>query len=196
MSVEKEFEEALHLYEKKQYDSAEKKIDSLLQVKPDFAHAWFLKGVVLDETGRSAAAEPCFERSGNRFTMYLRLALQLSERNDERALAYFDKVAGHDPRNNLVWFSKGTLYERTGRQDLARSCFRNLSPAREIVSRIVIPLGFMLFLVIAAVMMVLHGEKTIVWFVVLSAVICLFWLRRDAGPAWEMLKKKRASAQK
>jgi tetratricopeptide (TPR) repeat protein len=177
-------------YEKKEYDAAEKAVDQLLASHPDFPRAQFLKAVILEETGRSSDAEKYYEKSGNRYAFWLRLAAQLQEIDPERAIMYYERVGKTDPENNILWFNLGTLYEKANRSADARACFQSLSPLREILSRIVIPLGFMIFLVSGAVMMVRRGEKGLTAVVVASAIFCLFWLKRDAGKAVQMLLKK------
>ncbi len=53
-SIEKLLEKMLLHYEKKEYSSAEKLADELLASQPTFHKAWFLKGVILEETGRTS----------------------------------------------------------------------------------------------------------------------------------------------
>jgi tetratricopeptide (TPR) repeat protein len=177
-------------YEKKEYDLAEKAADQLLATHPEFPRAQFLKAVILEETGRAADAESYYQKSGNRYTLWLRLAAQLEAVDPERAITYYERVGKSDPANNILWFNLGTLYEKAGRTDKARECFRQLSPGREILSRVFIPLGFIIFLASGAMMMYQRGEKGLFGVVVASAVFCLFWLKRDAGKAVQMLLKK------
>ena len=191
--IRKLLEKIITHYEKKEYDNAEKAADALLAAHPDFHRAQFLKAVILEETGRADEAETHYAKAGNKFTLWVRLALQLHDVDPERALTYYERVSKIDPQNNLVWFNLGSLYEKMGRIDKARACFRNLSPLREILSRIVIPLGFMIFLVSGAIMMFHRGEKALASLVVASAVFCLFWLKRDAGKAIQMAVKKNKS---
>ncbi len=189
-SIGKLLEKIITHYEKKEYDSAEKAADALLADHPDFHRAQFLKAVILEETGRADKAETHYAKAGNKFTLWLRLALQLHDVDPQRALMYYERVSKGDPQNNLIWFSMGNLYEKMGRIEKARECFRNLSPVKEILSKIFIPLGFMIFLASGAVMMINRGEKTLALLVVASAIFCLFWLKRDAGMAWQMAVKK------
>ncbi len=189
-SIGKKLETILTQYEKKEYVAAEKATDELLASHPDFPRAQFLKAVILEETGRASDAEKYYEKSGNRYTLWLRLAAQLQEIDPERALTYYERVSKMDPENNLIWFNLGNLHEKAGRLEDARVCFRNLSPGREVLSRIFIPLGFMIFLVSGAVMMVRRGEKGLTAVVIASAIFCLFWLKRDGGKAVQMLMKK------
>jgi tetratricopeptide (TPR) repeat protein len=189
-SIGKKLETILTQYEKKEYVAAEKATDELLASHPDFPRAQFLKAVILEETGRASDAEKYYEKSGNRYTLWLRLAAQLQEIDPERALMYYERVSKMDPENNLIWFNLGNLHEKAGRLEDARVCFRNLSPGREVLSRIFIPLGFMIFLVSGAVMMVRRGEKGLTAVVIASAIFCLFWLKRDGGKAVQMLMKK------
>jgi hypothetical protein len=100
-----------------------------------------------------------------------------------------------DPKNNMIWFSKGMLFEKLGRTEDAKACYRRLEPLREFLSRILIPSGFMIFLVSGAIMMLRRGEKSLATIVIASAVFCLFWLKRDGGKALQMLVKKKASDQ-
>ncbi len=177
-------------YERKEYESAERAVDELLAAHPDFQRAQFLKAVILEETGRTAEAEKHYEKAGNRLTLWARLALQLHDADPQRALRYYERVSGMDPGNNLVWFSMGSLYEKQGRLEQARACYRKLSPLREVLSRIVIPLGFLLIMVSGSVMMMKRDDKALALFLIASAVICLLWLKRDGGKAVQRAMKK------
>ncbi|MGE5750555.1 MAG: tetratricopeptide repeat protein [Nitrospirota bacterium] len=188
--IGKLLDKVIMFYEKKEYDGAEKAVDELLASHPDFHRAQFLKAVILEETGRADEAEKHYAKAGNKFTLWLRLALQLHDVDPERAITYYDRVSKMDPQNNLVWFKLGNLYEKMRRFDEARLCFRNLSPVKEIASRIVIPLGFMIFPVGGAILMIQRGEKALASLVIASAVFCLVWLKRDGGKALQMLGKK------
>jgi tetratricopeptide repeat protein len=190
-SIAKTLEKSLSHYEKKEYAEAERAVDELIAAQPDFHRGQFLKAVILEETGRGPEAEKHYEKAGNRFTLWFRLAMQLQDIDPERSLAYYKRVSSLDPQNNMIWFNLGGLYEKMGKIDEARRCFRNLSPTKEVVSRILIPLGFIIFLVSGAVLMVQRGEKGLTAVVVASAVFCLFWLKRDGGRAVQMIMKKR-----
>lgn len=170
---------------------AGKLVDELLASNPEFHRGWFLKGVILEETGRSAEAEKCYQKAGNIFNMWFRLALQLEESDPEKALSYYDRVLQGDQRHNMVWLNKGLLYEKMGRTGEAGKCFRSLVPAREILSRIIVPVGFMAFLIGGAIAMFQRGNRTMSLLVAAAAVFCLLWLKRDAGTAVKMLLKKR-----
>jgi hypothetical protein len=93
----------------------------------------------------------------------------------------------------MLWFGLGELYEKMGRPDDAKQCYRNLSPVKEVLSRIFIPLGFMIFLLSGAIAMLQRGEKGLAAVVIASAVFCGFWLKRDAGKALQMIMKKSTS---
>ncbi len=188
-AIGKLLERALSHYEKKEYGEAEKAADELITSHPDFHRGQFLKAVILEETGRASEAEKHYDKAGNRFTLWYRLAMQLQSIDPQRSLQYYERVSSMDPQNNMIWFSLGTLYEQMGRTDDARRCFRNLSPAKEIVSRIFIPLGFMILLISGAVMMIRHGDKGLPAVIIASAVFCLFWLKRDGGRAVQMVMK-------
>ncbi len=190
-SIGKALEKTLAHYERKEYDAAEKAVDELLASYPDFHRGQFLKAVILEETGRTSEAEKHYEKAGNRFTLWYRLAGQLQTVDPSRALMYYERVSKMDPQNNMIWFNLGNLYETMGKPDEARSCFRNLQPAKEVVSRILIPLGFMIFLVSGAVMMARRGDKGLTAVVIASAVFCLFWLKRDGGRALQMIMKRK-----
>jgi tetratricopeptide (TPR) repeat protein len=185
-------EKTLLHYEKKEYPSAEKLVDELLASDPNFHKAWFLKGVILEETGRRAEAEKYYEKAGNLFTMWIRLALQLHEVDPERAVKYYERVLELDPGFNMALLNKGLICEKTGRLEEARTCFRSLSPGKELFSKVVIPVGFIVFLIGSGVMLLQRGEKIISMFAFASTVFCFFWLRRDAGTAVKMLLKKNA----
>ncbi len=193
-SVGKTLEKALAHYEKKEYAPAEKAVDELLKAQPGFHRGEFLKAVILEETGRASEAEKHYELAGNRFTLWSRLALQLHDIDPDRAIVYYKRVTAMDPQNNLLWFKLGSLYETLGRIDEARTCFRNLAPGKEVLARILIPLGFMIFLISGAVAMLQRKETGLVAVVIASAIFCLFWLKRDGGRALQMLGKKRKYA--
>jgi len=190
-AVGKLLETILMHYEQKDYVSAEKLLDNILVSHPNFHRAWFLKGVILEETGRNDEAGKFYDKAGNCFTLWFRLAMQLQEVDPQRAMVYFDRVSEMDKKNNMIWFYKGMVSEKLGNIEEARRCFRNLSPLREFFSRIVIPSGFMIFLIIGTVMMIKSGETALSLIVLASAVFCMFWLKRDAGQAVQMLIKKK-----
>ncbi|MDA8241279.1 MAG: tetratricopeptide repeat protein [Nitrospiraceae bacterium] len=189
--VGKMLDKILMHYEKREYDAAEKLLDKLLEGNPGYHKGCFLKAILLEETGRAEEAKEFFERSGNVFTMMFRLALQLEDTDPSRALTYYDRLTQMDPRNNMLWFNRGLICEKMGDQSGARESFSNLQPSREIVSRILIPLGFMICLLGGGVMMILRGNSALASLVIVSAVFCLFWLRRDAGQALQMRSKKK-----
>ncbi len=188
--IGKLLEGMLSHYEKKEYSSALKLADELLSHRPDFQKAWFLKGVILEETGKRAEAEKMYEKAGNLFTMWIRLALQLHEVDPERAIHYYERVLESERKFNLALFNKGLLCEKLGRLDEARACFRNLSPGKEVFSKIVIPIGFMVLLIGSGLMLIGRGEKIISMFAFVSALVCILWLKRDGSMAVKMLLKK------
>jgi tetratricopeptide (TPR) repeat protein len=189
-SISRLLNQVLGYYEKKEYDAAEKAVDMLLVSHPDFHRGQFMKAVILEETGRADAAEQHYALSGNRYTLWSRLAVQLHDIDPGRALIYYERVTKADPQNNLLWFGLGELYEKMGRPDDAKQCYRNLSPVKEVLSRIFIPLGFMIFLISGGAMMIQRGERGLAAVVIASAVFCVFWLKRDAGKAIKMIVKK------
>ncbi len=190
-SVRKALEKTLSHYERKEYVAAEKAVDELLMSYPDLHQGQFLKAVILEETGRADEAEKHYDKAGNRFTLWHRLAIQLQDVDPERALQYYERVSKIDPQNNMIWFSLGSLYEKMGKLGEARRCFSNLAPAKEVLSKIVIPLGFMIFLISGAIMMIRHGDMGLPAVVLVSAIFCLFWLKRDGGRAVQMIMKKK-----
>lgn len=189
-SIGKLFDLAIAHYEKKEYDAAEKSINQLLEINPDFQRGQFLKAVILEETGRAPEGEKHYAKAGNRFTLWFRLAAQLENADPERAIMYYERVAKSDAQNNPLWFNLGTLYEKTGRPDQAGRCFRKLQPLREALSGILIPLGFTIMLVAGAWFMIQRGDKPLAAVVAASAIFCLFWLKRDGGKAVQMIMKK------
>jgi tetratricopeptide (TPR) repeat protein len=189
-SITKLLNQILAHYEKKEYEAAEKLVDALLLSHPDFHRGQFMKAVILEETGRAAEAESYYARSGNRYTLWSRLALQLHDIDPARALTYYERVTQADPQNNALWFGLADLYEKMGRPADAQACYRNLQPVKEILSRIFIPLGFMIFLLSGAIAMIQRGETGLAVVVVAASVFCVFWLKRDAGKAVQMAVKK------
>jgi tetratricopeptide (TPR) repeat protein len=189
-SISKLLNQILGYYEKKEYDAAEKAVDMLLISHPDFHRGQFMKAVILEETGRAVDAERHYEKSGNRYTLWGRLAMQLQDIDPDRAIMYYERVTRMDPQNSLLWFNLGELYEKQGRPEDARECYRKLSPVKEVLSKIFIPLGFMIFLISGGAMMLQRGERGLAAVVIASAVFCGFWLKRDAGKAVRMIVKK------
>ncbi len=190
-SIKQLFETTIAHYEKKEYAAAEKAVDELLQRYPDFQRGQFLKAVILEENGKAGQAEQHYAKSGNRFTLWFRLAAQLETVDPRRALDYYERVGKNDAHNNLLWFNLGNLYEKMGRTGDAGKCFRKMELLREVLSRIIIPLGFTILLVSGAVMMIRRGDRALASVVIASAVFCLFWLKRDGGKAAQMIAKKK-----
>jgi len=194
-SISRLLNQIIEHYEKKEYEAAEKLVDALIVSHPDFHRGQFMKAVILEETGRVDAAEPHYAKSGNRYTLWSRLATQLHDVDPARALTYYERVTKADPQNNVLWFGLGNLYEKMGRPGDAQACYRNLSPIKEILSRIFIPLGFMIFLLSGAIAMLQRGEKGLAVVVIAASVFCVFWLKRDAGKAIQMVIKKYKAGQ-
>jgi len=189
-SISKLLNQIIEHYNNKDYDAAESAVDMLIAAHPDFHRGQFMKAVILEETGRANDAEQHYEKAGNRYTLWSRLAMQLQDIDPDRAIMYYERVTRLDPENNLLWFNLGELYEKKGRHDDARECYRNLSPVKEVLSKIFIPLGFMIFLISGGTMMIQRGERGLAAVVIASAVFCAFWLKRDAGKAIQMIMKK------
>lgn len=190
-SIGKLFDAAIAHYERKEYRAAEKSIDELLSVNPDFQRGQFLKAVILEETGKTGKAEEHYARCGNRYTLWFRLASQLESVDPQRALRYYDRVSKHDTQNNMLWFNLGSLYETMGRPEDAGKCFRKMQMLREVLSRIVIPLGFLIIMATGGRLMFLKGDMGLFAVVAASGLFCLFWLKRDGGKALQMIRKKR-----
>jgi tetratricopeptide (TPR) repeat protein len=189
-SIGKMLEATLTHYERKEYDAAEKIVDQLIAKEPNFHRGLFLKAVILEERGRAAEAEPFYERAGNRFTLWFRLAMQLESIDPERAVRYYEKVRAQDPLNNVLLYKLGGLYEQIHNADKARECYRQLSPTKEVLSRIIIPLGFLIVLLGGGIAMLKRGDQGFAIVVFASAIFCLFWLKRDSGRTLEMFRKK------
>ncbi len=192
--IGKQLEKIIAHYEKKEYAEAEQAADKLLAAYPDFPRGQFMKAVILEETGRAADAEPHYLKAGNRFTLWSRLAMQLHDIDPKRALTYYERVIKMDPNNNVLLLGLGDIYEKMGRREDARASYRKLSLIREVVVRIITPIGFIVFLIIGAFMMVKREQPGLAALVIGSAAFCLFWLKRDAGKAIQMIRKKRMSA--
>lgn len=189
-SLRKTLEQSLQFYEKKEYDNAEKAVDEMLAAYPDFNRALFLKAVIFEETGRAGEAEEYYRKAGSSFLLWLRLAMQLEEKDPERALRYFEKVNKTDEQNNIVWLSMGTIYEKLGRPDEARKCFARISLKREIITKLLSPVGFLIIMVTGAIAMLRRGNTALASLVIASGIVCLFWLKRDGGRALQMMRKK------
>lgn len=189
-SIGKLFDMSIAHYEKKEYHAAEKAIDELLEQHSEFQRGRFLKAVILEETGRGGEAEQHYAKAGNRAALWGRLASQLESIDTERARMYYLRAAEQDDHNNALWFNLGSLYERTGRTEEAARCFRKMQVLREVMSRVIIPLGFLIIMVSGARMMLLRGDKALAAVISASALFCLLWLKRDGGTAVQMMVKK------
>lgn len=189
-SIGKLFDRSILHYEKKEYDAAEKAVDELLEQHSEFQRGRFLKAVILEETGREGEAEQHYAKSGNRVTLWFRLASQLEAIDPDRARVYYLRAAEQDPHNNMLWFRLGTLYEKMGRVVDAAACYGKMQVFREILSRVLIPLGFLIIMVSGARMMMQRGDTALAAVVSASALFCLFWLKRDGGTAVQMVMKK------
>ncbi len=189
--IGKLFDAAIAHFEKKEYGQAEKAVDELLRMHPNFQRGHFMKAVILEETGHANKAEEHYAKSGNRYTLWFRLASQLESVDPERALGYYERVSKYDTQNNMLWFSLGSLYEKMGRTADAGTCFRKLEMLREILSRVVIPLGFLIIMATGSVLMLSRGDYGLAIVVIASAIFCVVWLNRDGGRALQMLKKKK-----
>jgi tetratricopeptide (TPR) repeat protein len=187
-------ERTLSYYEKKEYANAEKGADEILATYPEFNRALFLKAVILEETGRSGEAEKYYAKAGPLHQLWLRLALQLQDADPARALTYFKKVSEMDAESNLVWLSMGDLYEKLGRPDEAKKSYANISLQREIITKLVSPVGFLIIMTAGSIAMLQRGNIALASLVIASGVVCLFWLKRDGGRAWKMMKKKKKYA--
>lgn len=184
------FEKALHSYEEKDYEGAEKGVDIMLSLNPAFARALFLKAVILEDTGRADEAEEHFRKAGPISFFLLRLAMQLQERDPERALRHFKRVSELDAGNNIVWLNMGKIHERAGRHKEANACYRHISLPGEIMNKLIAPVGFFVVMLVSAITLLSHGDYPLASLVIGSGVICLFWLKRDGGRAIEMIKKR------
>jgi tetratricopeptide (TPR) repeat protein len=193
-SLRKTLEKTLQFYENKDFDNAEKGTDLMLEANPEFTRALFLKAVILEETGRTDKAEEYYRKAGSTSLLWLRLALQLQESDPERALRYFIKVKEIDSENNLIWFSMGKLYEKLKRPDQARKCFNNISLMKEIVSKLLSPLGFLIIMVAVSIAMFKRGNLGLGSLVALSGIVCLVWLKRDGGRVIQMMLRKKKYA--
>jgi len=191
VSITKALDKALSHYEKREYAEAERGTDALLEAYPDFNRSIFLKAVILEETGRKGEAEKYYEKCGPLYPLWYRLALQLQEADPERALKYFEKASAVDTGNNMVWYGMGNIHERLGQLEEARKCFRKISLQRDDVARLLSPLGFLIIMITGSIMMLRHGDKAFASLVILSAIVCLFWLKRDGGRVLQMMMKRR-----
>jgi tetratricopeptide (TPR) repeat protein len=189
-AIGKLFETSISHFEKKEYREAERAVDELLKLHPDFQRGQFMKAVILEETGRENKAEEHYAKCGNRYTLWFRLASQLEQIDPQRALGYYERVSRYDTQNNQLWFNLGSLYEKMGRSEEAKNSFRKLQMLREILSRVFIPLGFLIIMVTGARLMLLKRDYGLAAVVIASGMFCLFWLRRDGGKALQMLRKK------
>ena len=190
-SIGKALETALKHYERKEYEDALRIVDAMLLSYPDFNRALFLKGVILQETGRTDEGEVYFHKAGPLIPLWHRLALQLQDIDPDRALHYFIKASTLDDSDNGIWLGMGKIYENRGDFEAAGRCYARLSLGREMLSRILGPVGFLVLMLIGTVMLIGRGNIPLASLVVISSFVCLLWLKRDGGRFLEMLSRKK-----
>jgi tetratricopeptide (TPR) repeat protein len=193
-SIKMLLESTLSSYEKKEYEKAEKGVDEMRAKHPDLNQALFLKAVILEETGRAKEAEEYYKKAGSSYTLWLRLALQLQEKDPARSLIYFKKTSEMDPENNMIWFELGAVQEKLGRANDAKKSYANISLKREIITKLLSPLGFLIIMVAGSIAMFQRGNFALGSLVVVSGIVCLLWLKRDGGKVLQMMKKKKKFA--
>ena len=191
IAIGEKLEKALAFYEKKEYKKAEKLADEMLATNPDFHRAWFLKGVILEETGKQPEADKHYEKAGSLYNMWFRLAMQLEKVDPERSMKYYERVLEMNPFECMALFNLGMLYEKAGNTAEALKYFNRIALGREILSKLIVPTGFMIFLFVGGIIMNQRGEKALSWCVLGMSFFCLFWLKRDAGTVMGMISKKR-----
>jgi len=128
-------EDALASYEKREYAKAEKFVDALLEGNPQFHRGWFLKGVILEETGKGDVARKCYAKAGSLFNMWFRLALQLQESDPERALVYYARVLEMDRNFSMALLNKGMLHEKLGEREKAKEALKRYAADLEIANK-------------------------------------------------------------
>ncbi|HTF99275.1 MAG TPA: tetratricopeptide repeat protein [Nitrospirota bacterium] len=192
-SLKKALDKALAHYEKKEYADAERGADIMVEAFPDFAHGQFLKAVILEETGRAEQAQDYYNKAGKLSMMWMRLAMRLQDIDPARAIIYFEKARAQDSGNNHLVYSLGLAYEKAGRANEARKCFQSLNMQREVITRLLSPLGFLVIMIAGAIAMFKRHDFVLASLVTVSAVICLFWIKRDGGLVFNMMKRKAAS---
>ncbi|MCX8070469.1 MAG: hypothetical protein N2738_08200 [Thermodesulfovibrionales bacterium] len=181
---------SLQEYEQKRYKEAEMWIDKLLIKDNQFEKALFLKAVICSETGRHDEASLYFSKTSNLSFLWLRLGLQIEQTDIDRALVCYDKVLSSNPSDNQALYLKGLLLEKKGFIDEASKCFRALNLMRDIVTKVFIPLGFFVLLALGSFMLISRGEHGLSFIVLISAMFCLFWLKRDGFETVKMFNSK------
>jgi len=189
-SLKKALDKALAHYEKKEYPEAERGADILVEAFPDFTHGQFLKAIILEETGRAEQAQEYYAKAGKLSMMWMRLAMRLQGIDPERAIVYFEKARALDSGNNQLIYNLGTAYEHAGRAGEARTCFQTLNLQREVITRLLSPLGFLVIMIAGVIAMVRRRDLVLASLVAASAAVCLLWLKRDGGLVLGMMKKK------
>ncbi|HIJ60559.1 MAG TPA: hypothetical protein HPP56_08105 [Nitrospirae bacterium] len=184
------FVKALQSYKQKDYEEVEFIIEKILNMDNQFEKAIFLKGVILYEKGKIKEADKLFQTFTNLSVWWLRLGLELEKTDEERAINCYNKALSINPTDNYTLLKKGLLMEKKGNYSESTKCFKAINPMRELLSRVIIPFGFMCLLSVGAFMLISKGENGLSFVVIISAIFCLSWLKRDAGNVLKMIYKK------
>jgi len=118
------FSRATDLYFKGKYELAIKAIEKAIELKPDYADAWYNKGVALKDLGRYDEALKANEKAielkpDSAGAWYNKGAILSNLGRYDEALKANEKAIELKPENADAWYNKGVVLSNLGRYDEA-----------------------------------------------------------------------------
>ncbi|EAQ77997.1 tetratricopeptide repeat protein [Blastopirellula marina] len=129
MDAQQAVEAGLALLDQGKRDEALEHLEHALGLEPKHGQAWFAKGCVMSESGRTRDAAHCYLQALQYAPAYAALILfdlgncfrDMGE--GERALECFQSVTELDPENADGWINQGVVLDNLGRPEEAIPCY-------------------------------------------------------------------------
>ncbi|MCC9605964.1 tetratricopeptide repeat protein [Blastopirellula sp. JC732] len=129
MDAQQAVNAGLALLEHGKRDEALEQFEHALGLEPKHGQAWFVKGCVMSELGRTRDAAECYLQSLQYAPAYAALILfnlgnclrDLGE--GERALECFQSVTEMEPENSDAWINQGVVLDNLGQPEEAIACY-------------------------------------------------------------------------
>lgn len=119
----------LHFYVK-QYGKALEVLNDAQETDENLPGIYFLRGLVLEESGDTANAINQFqistEKNPDYYDAYIVLGLRFTDKKDSIALDYFRNAVRIQPGNAEAYFNIAYFYQRTGKLNKAVTCYDEL----------------------------------------------------------------------
>ncbi len=112
----------------KKYETALNAVNIILKQDPNFAKAYYLKGLIYEDMGDLSKAESSYQTAiqidPNYSDAYLQLGFILEKKDDSTALQYFDNAFRADS-NVLGLYAQAMYYQSHGQYALAKTKYRD-----------------------------------------------------------------------